>query len=192
MALPPERWPGAGLRQKVRARRNASGHGADLAYSKSVALPAGRGTWGHPPVLDRPTARPQPSTWRGRTLSATLPLPRVGGPLWTARVPRRSSGRFALPASPHRFVSIASLARGKLVLTIRFLMKPRHFEPGASSVACGQAIGLSRSVWAGWTTKAVHASGMSTGFHWAAFPLRLPVRVPAPVKDGSWMRPLSR
>lgn len=48
MALPPERWPGAGLRQKVRARRNASGHGADLAYSKSVALPAGRGTWGHP------------------------------------------------------------------------------------------------------------------------------------------------
>jgi hypothetical protein len=97
--------------------RNASRHGVDLAYSTSVA----RSLTGYkrPPGGDAP-------------LSATPPLPRIGGPLSTARVPRRSSWRCDSPTSSGWSIRISPLATPTATLTIYYLMKPRHFQPGAS------------------------------------------------------------
>jgi hypothetical protein len=102
------------------AMRNASRHGADLAYSTRGACT--RAGYKRPPGGDAP-------------LSATPPLPRIGGPLSTARVPRRSSWRCDSPTSVDWSIRISPLATPTAALTIYYLMKPRHFQPGASKVA---------------------------------------------------------
>ena len=100
------------------AMRNASRHEVDLAYSTNVA----RSLTGYkrPPGGDAP-------------LSVTQPLPRIGGPLSTARVPRRSSWRCDAPASSNWSIRISPLATPTATLTIYYLMKPRQFQPGAST-----------------------------------------------------------
>ena len=100
------------------AMRNASRHGVDPAYSTSAA----RSLTGYtrPPGGDAP-------------LSANSPLPRIGGPLSTARTPRRSSWRCDSPTSMDWCIRISPLATPTATLTIYFLMKARHFQPGAST-----------------------------------------------------------
>ena len=104
----------AGGKQTGRAMRNTSPHGTDSAYSTPGACPR---AW-------LPS-----STGRGRSLSATRPLPRIGGPLSTARAPRRSSWRCDSPSSSDWFIRTSHPA----TLTIYYLTKPRHFQPGAST-----------------------------------------------------------
>ena len=108
----------AGGKQTGRAMRNTSPHGTDSAYSTPGACPR---AW-------LPS-----STGRGRSLSATPPLPRIGGPLSTARVPRRSSWRCDSPTSSYGSIRTSPLATPTATLTIYYLTKPRHFQPGASN-----------------------------------------------------------
>ncbi len=108
----------AGGKQTGRAMQNASPHGTDPAYSVSGPCPR---AWS------------PSSTGRGRSLSATPPLPRIGGPLSTASTPRRSSWRCDLPSSLDWSIRTSRLAMPAATLTIYYPMKPRHFHPGASS-----------------------------------------------------------
>jgi hypothetical protein len=107
----------AGGKQTGRAVRNAFPHGTDPAYSTPGACPR---------------AWPPSSTGRGRSLSATPPLPCIGGPLSTARTPRRSSWRCDSPSSSDWFIRTSRPATPTATLTIHYLTKPRHFQPGAS------------------------------------------------------------
>jgi hypothetical protein len=108
----------AGSQQTGRPMRNASPHGTDPAYS---TLEAGSRAW------------PPSSTRRGRNLSATPPPPRIGGPFLTARGPRRSSWRCDSPSSPDWSIRTARPATLAATLTIHYLTKTRHFQPGAST-----------------------------------------------------------
>ena len=108
----------AGGKQTGRAMRNASPHGADPAYSTPGACPR---AW-------LPS-----STGRGRSLSAIPPLPRIGGPLSTASAPRRSPWRCDFPSSSDWSIRTSHLAAPTAMLAIDYLIKPRHFQPGASN-----------------------------------------------------------
>jgi hypothetical protein len=119
-------------KQTGRAMRNASPHGADPAYSTPAACTRA----GH----RRPPGR-------GRSLSATPPLPRIGGPLSTARVSRRSFWRWDSPTSSYWSIRTSHLATPTATLAIYYLMKPRHFQPGASTYRPSPAFPLFMMSW---------------------------------------------